>query len=90
MINLDEVTEEIRKKHNQKGPQIPDYSYRILIIRVLWSGKKNSLFNLRIHKPEINKNYLYAQDLYEAKYHLITSKIESICLKYLSDFKNFI
>ena len=55
-----------------------------------WCGKINSLFNLRIHKPDNNKKKFYAEDPHEAKYQLIISKVENMCLKHLNDFKDFI
>ena len=39
----------------------------MLIIGDSISGKTNSLFNLISHQPDIDKIYLYAKDLYEAK-----------------------
>ena len=45
---------------------IPHHSYRILIIG--GSGKTNSLFNLRNQQPDIDDTYLYAKNLYQAKY----------------------
>ena len=41
MINFDDVTKENTKKHNPNLPRIPDYSYRLLIIRGSGSGKTN-------------------------------------------------
>ena len=32
MINLDNITNENNKEHNEKSPFIPDHPYRILII----------------------------------------------------------
>ena len=32
MINFDDVTKENMKKNNSNWPQIPDHSYRILVI----------------------------------------------------------
>ena len=49
MINLDDVTKE--KKHNPNWPQIPNYWYRMLVIKGSGSGKICSLFNLIIHQP---------------------------------------
>ena len=46
MINFDNVTEEETKYHNPSSPQIPDHSYKTLIIGGSGSGKINSLFNL--------------------------------------------
>ena len=60
MIKFDDVTKENIKIHHPNLPQIPDHTYRIS------SGKTNSLFNLIIHKPEIDKAYLYAKNPYKA------------------------
>ena len=38
------------------------------------SGKTNSVFNLMNKKPDIDKMFLYAKDLYEAKYQLLVNK----------------
>ena len=46
MINLDDITNENNKEHNEKWPYIPDYAYRILIIGGSGSGKTNALLNL--------------------------------------------
>ena len=51
--------------------QIPDHSYRVLIIGGLGSGKTNSLFNLLNHQANIDKIYLHAKDQYEEKYQLL-------------------
>ena len=67
MINFDDVVKK-HKKHNPNWPQIPYHQYRILIIRGSGSEKTNSLFNLINQQPDIDKNYLYAKDPYEAKY----------------------
>ena len=32
MINLDSITNESNKEHNEKRPYIPDHLYRIIII----------------------------------------------------------
>ena len=70
MINSDDVTKENIKEHNSNWPQIPDNSYKILIIGGSGFGKTNSLFNLISHLQDIDKIYLYAEDPYEAKYYL--------------------
>ena len=46
MINLDSITNENNKKHNEKWPYIADHLYRILIIGSSGSGKTNTLLNL--------------------------------------------
>ena len=52
-------------KHNPNWPQILDHSYRLLIVLGSVSGKIIILFNLKIISQIF---YLYAKDLYEAKY----------------------
>ena len=46
MINYDDVTKENINKHNLNWPQIPNHSYRILIVGGTRSGKTNALPNL--------------------------------------------
>ena len=46
MFNLDDITNENNKEHNKEWPFVPDYLYRILIIRGSGSGKTNTLVNL--------------------------------------------
>ena len=46
MINLDSITNENYKEHNEKWPGIPDHPYRILIIGGSASGKTIALLNL--------------------------------------------
>ena len=53
------------KEHNPNWPQIPEHPYGILIIRC---GRINSLFHLTSPQPDVDKLYLYAKDLYKAKY----------------------
>ena len=70
MINLDSITNENNKKHNEKWPYIPDYPYRILIIGASESGKTNTLLNLikEDYHDVIEKIHLYARDSSEPKY----------------------
>ena len=65
MINLDSITNENNKEHNEKWPFIPDHPYRILIIGGSGSGKTNALPNLIKEQGDISKIYLYAKDLSE-------------------------
>ena len=62
MFNLDNITNESNKEHNEKCPYTPDHPYRILIIGGSESWKSNSLFNL-IKKGDINKIYLHEKSL---------------------------
>ena len=68
MINLDNITSENNKKHNEKWSYIPDHPYRILIIGGSGSGKTNTLLNLIKEQVVIDKKFLYAKDLNEPKY----------------------
>ena len=67
MINFHDIIKEDTKEHNPNWPQIPDHSYRILIIGGFGSGKTNSLFDLINQQPYIDKIYLYTKFPHEAK-----------------------
>ena len=73
MINLDSITNENNKEHNEKWPYIPDHPYRILIIGGSGSGKTNALLNLINEQDDIiiDKIYLYARYLNERKYEYL-------------------
>ena len=71
MINFDDVTKENIKEHNSNWPQIHDHPYRILIVAGTGSAKTNALLHLISHQRDIDKNYLYAEDPYEAHYQFL-------------------
>ena len=52
--------------------------------------KKNSLFNVISHQPDIDKIYLHAKDSYEAKYQLLINKLECTGLKHFNNSNAFI
>ena len=69
MINLDSITNENNKRHNEKWPYFPDHPYIILIIGGTGSGKK--MHCLILYKQnDISKIYLYAKNLSEPKYDI--------------------
>ena len=90
MINFDDYVNENKTKHNKNWPYIPDHPYRILIIGGSGSGKTNVLLNLIENQPSIDKIYLYAKDLHEAKYQYLINKRENVGISHLNDPKAFI
>ena len=54
------------------------------------SGKSNALLNLINSQPDIDKIYLHAKDLYEAKYQHLINKSEKVGLDHFDDPKAFI
>ena len=90
MINFDDYVNENKMEHNPKWPYISDHPYRILMIGGSGSGKTDLLLNLINNQPDIDKIYLYAKDLYEAKYQFLIKKRESTGLKHFNYPKAFI
>ena len=74
------------KEHNLNCPQIPDHTYRI-IIGCSGSGKTNAILNLACQQPGIDKIYLHAKDLYEAKHVLLIKKCYGSGLKHFNESK---
>ena len=90
MINLDSITNENNKKHNEKWSYIPDHPYRILIIGGSRSEKTNTLLNLINEQNDIDKIYLYARDLNKPKYKILIKKCKDAGVKHLIDLNAFI
>ena len=89
MIDLDSITNENNKKHNEKWPYIPDHPYRI-IIGGSGSEKTSALINLINEQNDIDKIYLYARDLNEPKYKILIKKRKDAGIKHLNDPNAFI
>ena len=68
MINFYNYTNKNKTEHNSKWPDIPDHSYRILIIGGSGYGKTNASLNLINNQPDINQILLFAKDPHEEKY----------------------
>ena len=93
MINLESITNEKNKEHNEKWPYIPDHPYRIIIIDGSGSGKTNALLNLikeQYYHDVIDKIYLYARDLNEPKYQFLIKKLEDAGIKNVNNPNAFI
>ena len=80
MINLDSITNENNKEHND-----PDHPYRILIIGGSESGKKNALLNLINEQSDIDKIYLYAKYLSQPMYECLIKNRKNAGIKHLHD-----
>ena len=90
MINLDSITNESNKEHNNKWPYIPEHTYRILIVDGSGSGKANALFYLINEKNDFDKIYLYARDLSKPKQEYLIKKREDAGIKHVNNPNVFI
>ena len=59
MINLDNITNENNKEHNEKLPYIPDHPYKFLIICGSGSGKTNTLLNLIKEQDDVDEIFVH-------------------------------
>ena len=90
MINFDNYFSENRIENNRNWPYTPDHPYRILIIGDSGSRKTNVLLNLIEKQSDIDKIYLHAKDLYEAKYQYLINIRENVGIDHFNDHKAFI
>ena len=90
MINVDSITNEKNKEHNEKWPFILDHPYKISIIGGSVSEETNALLDLISQQDDIDKMYLYAKDLSEPKDELLIKKREDAGIKHFKDPNAFI
>ena len=90
MINVDSITNEKNKEHNEKWPFILDHPYKISIIGGSVSEETNALLDLISQQDDIDKMYLYAKDLSEPKDELLIKKRENAGIKHFKDPNAFI
>ena len=90
MINLDNITNENNKEHNEKWPYIRDHSYRMMIIGGSGSRKTNALINLINQQNDVIKIYLHARDLSEPKYEYLIKKREDVRIKHVNNPNTFV
>ena len=85
MFNLDDITNESNKEHNENRPFIPEHPDRFLQIGGSRSGKTNALLNLIKQRSDIEKTYFYARDLSKPKYEFLMKECEDAGIKHLED-----
>ena len=90
MINSDDYTNGNKTEHNKNWPYTPDHPNKILLIADSGSGKTTALLNLIENQPDIDKIYLYAKDLYEAKYQYLINIRENVGICHFDNPKAFI
>ena len=90
MINLNSITNENNKEHNEKWLFILNRPYGILIIGASGSGKTNALLNLIKEQDDIDKMYLYTKYLSKPKYECLIKKRKDVGINYLNDPNAFI
>ena len=72
---IDDIVKENITEQTPISQQILGHPYKILIIGCSESGKASSLFNLINYQPDIEKIYLHAKGLNEAKHTFLIEKL---------------
>ena len=90
MINFDNYVRENKTEHNPNWPHTRDKPYIILITGGSGSGKTNVFLNLIDNQPDIDKIYLYAKGLYEAKYQYLIKISEKVGIDHHNDPRAYI
>ena len=77
-------------EHNKNWSHTPDHPQKILITGGSGSGNTSPLLNLINNQSDIDKIYLYAKDLYEAKYQYLINIREKVDIDHFDNPKAFI
>ena len=93
MLNLDNIVSNKNENKDTTGSSSSErnnWPFRILIIGPSGSGKTNTLLHLINNLHPVDKIYLYAKDIHEAKYEYLINKREQAGIKNLNDPHAFI
>ena len=90
MLNLDDITNENNKEHNDKMAIYSRSFVQNFGNWWFWIRKTNALLNLISQQDDIDRIYLYAKELSETKHEILIKKRENVGIKHLNDSKAFI
>ena len=90
LIKFYDFIKEETKEHNPNWLEILDHPCRILIIGGSETRKTNFQFDLINQQSDIDKIYLYAKDISEAKYQFLIKKCEEVETKHFNDSNTFV
>ena len=85
MFNLNDITNENKKENNKKWLHILDHPYRILIIGGSGSRKIDALLNAIKEKGDVDKTFLYANDLIEPKHEFLIKRRQDKRINHLNN-----
>ena len=90
MLNLDDITNENNKEHNDKMAIYSRSFVQNFGNWWFWIRKTNALLNLISQQDDIDRIYLYAKELSETKHEILIKKRENVGIKHLNDSHAFI
>ena len=90
MLNLDDITNENNKEHNDKMAIYSRSFVQNFGNCWFWIRKTNALLNLISQQDDIDRIYLYAKELSETKHEILIKKRENVGIKHLNDSNAFI
>ena len=90
MLNLDDITNENNKEHNDKMAIYSRSFVQTFGNWWFWIRKTNALLNLISQQDDIDRIYLYAKELSETKHEILIKKRENVGIKHLNDSNAFI